>query len=246
MSNRTLGCNVLIYDAKNHDTVLGGLILTNGMTNNNFYAMVAYFLCDESGATIQRGDHPLQQGKYFIVTAAPFSVNNEPWLVRSITVTTGTHVEELIDALHQQRHSCIVTGDCHGFEAAHIFPLAYAGHPDDHRYGSWITIPPENGGSINSTQEGILLKLTCIFLLTATMCRLTQMYDNYKIVYFRSDGNDIAGTHLDKQFHEHPSRPHFSQAVLVYVRRKGEPASECNFAPCSDMIGEIMNGLKAG
>ncbi|RPA88914.1 hypothetical protein L873DRAFT_1823787, partial [Choiromyces venosus 120613-1] len=30
-------------DAKDHDTVLGGLVLTNGMTNNNFYAMVVIF-----------------------------------------------------------------------------------------------------------------------------------------------------------------------------------------------------------
>ncbi|RPA89654.1 hypothetical protein L873DRAFT_1839177 [Choiromyces venosus 120613-1] len=227
MSNRALGRNVHIYDAKDHDTVLGGLVLTNGMTNNNFYAMKAHFLRDESGATVQRGDHPRQQEKYFT-------------LVRTTSVTTGTPLAEFRDAVRERDRRCIITGNCQGFEAVHIFfPLAY------------ITMPPKNGGSINSARKGIFFKAD--IFLTATMCRLTQMYDNYKIVCFRPNGDNIAGAHLDNQFHEHPSRPvdqllrwHISQTVLANVRRKGEPALECDFPHGSDMIGEIMNGLKAG
>jgi hypothetical protein len=45
-----------------------------------------------------------------------------------------------------------------GFEAAHIFPLAYEGHWNDNGYSRWITIPPENGGTINSVQNGLLLR----------------------------------------------------------------------------------------
>ena len=44
-----------------------------------------------------------------------------------------------------------------GFEAAHIFPLAYEGHWQDHKYGRWITQVPEVGGKINSVQNGLLL-----------------------------------------------------------------------------------------
>ena len=43
------------------------------------------------------------------------------------------------------------------------------------------------------------------------------------------DGDDIAGTHLDEAFLEHPERPvdellrwHFRQAVLANVRGQGE------------------------
>ena len=44
-----------------------------------------------------------------------------------------------------------------GFEAAHIFPLAYEGHWIDYNFGRWITQVPEVGGSINSVQNGLLL-----------------------------------------------------------------------------------------
>jgi hypothetical protein len=75
-ANRSVGRDVHIYDAKDPDTVLGGLVLTNGVTNANFYSMVEifcifdsdYFLRDEGGTTIQRDNHPLHPGKYYILT----------------------------------------------------------------------------------------------------------------------------------------------------------------------------------
>ena len=38
--NRLRGRNVHIYDAKNPTVVLGGLILSNGVTNRNLYSML--------------------------------------------------------------------------------------------------------------------------------------------------------------------------------------------------------------
>ena len=75
-ANRSAGRDVFIYDAKDPDTVLGGLILTNGVTNANFYSMAEifvfvdsdYVLRDEGGATLQRDDGSLQPGNYYIVT----------------------------------------------------------------------------------------------------------------------------------------------------------------------------------
>jgi len=74
--DRTLGRDVLIYDANDPDEVLGGLVLTNGVTNANFYSMVeimiifggGFSLLDESGTKIDRDDCPLQPGNYFIDT----------------------------------------------------------------------------------------------------------------------------------------------------------------------------------
>ena len=43
-SDRSGGRNVHIYDTKDPDVVLGGLILTNGVTNANFYSMIEIFL----------------------------------------------------------------------------------------------------------------------------------------------------------------------------------------------------------
>jgi hypothetical protein len=45
-----------------------------------------------------------------------------------------------------------------GFQAAHVFPIAYEGHWKDHGYDRWITIQPDNGGAINSVQNGMLLR----------------------------------------------------------------------------------------
>jgi hypothetical protein len=74
---RSVGRDVHIHDANNADVVLGGLVLTPGVTNANFYSMVeiliiftsSFILQDERGTKIERDDSPLQPGKYFIVSA---------------------------------------------------------------------------------------------------------------------------------------------------------------------------------
>lgn len=38
--NRSAGRNVHLYKVNNSTEVLGGLVLTNGITNTNFYSMV--------------------------------------------------------------------------------------------------------------------------------------------------------------------------------------------------------------
>jgi hypothetical protein len=72
--DRTLDRDVFIYDAKDSDKVLGGLILTNGVTNANFYSMVeimiffggGFSLLDGGGIKVKKNDDPLQPGSYFI------------------------------------------------------------------------------------------------------------------------------------------------------------------------------------
>jgi len=81
--SRAEGRNVHIFNANDPDTVLGGLILTNGVTNANLYAMVEiivivtseYFLRNEGNIKIEKDDHPLQPGKYDIVAASKFLHN---------------------------------------------------------------------------------------------------------------------------------------------------------------------------
>ena len=73
---RALGRNVFIYgaNANDPDEPLGGLVLTNGVTNANFYSMVeilfifssAFSLLDDIGTEIIRDDGPLQPGNYFV------------------------------------------------------------------------------------------------------------------------------------------------------------------------------------
>lgn len=79
-TDRSRGRDVHIYDAKDPTTVLGGLILTNGVTNTNFYSMVEiivlftadFELLDEGNTKIDRNDNPLQPGRYYINAAGKF------------------------------------------------------------------------------------------------------------------------------------------------------------------------------
>jgi len=72
--NRAGGRNVHIFDAEDRLTVLGGLILTAGITNKNFYEMIgillilqtSFLLQDEVGTEVQRNDDPLEPGNYYI------------------------------------------------------------------------------------------------------------------------------------------------------------------------------------
>jgi hypothetical protein len=71
------------------------------------------------------------------------------------------------NAVRLRDRRCVITGEevvnAHldnwlGFEAAHIFPLAYERHWTDYNYGRWISIIPDTGGCINSVQNGLLLR----------------------------------------------------------------------------------------
>jgi hypothetical protein len=82
--DRSRGRDVHIYDAKDPTTVLGGLILTNGVTNTNFYSMVEilvlfmsdFELRDEDDTKIEKNDDPLQPGRYYINAACKFLYNH--------------------------------------------------------------------------------------------------------------------------------------------------------------------------
>src|SRR4051794_40799692 len=93
--------------------------------------------------------------------------SDEPWLVRTISVGTGTRVVAFRDAVRNRDRRCIITGEVAlnshrglwvGFEAAHIFPPAYERHWTNYDYSRWITVPATGGGSINSVQNGVLLR----------------------------------------------------------------------------------------
>jgi hypothetical protein len=86
--DRSGGRNVHIYNAKNPTVVLGGLILSNGVTNANLYSMLdmfitceepslvndnePFFLRDGNGNRIEKNDHPLQPGNYFVASISRF------------------------------------------------------------------------------------------------------------------------------------------------------------------------------
>jgi hypothetical protein len=90
--DRLLGRDVHIYDTNDRITALGGLILTNGVTNTNFYSMVeililftsTFELQNEDGTKIQKNDDPLQPGNYYVHAAGKYS--QPPYDTRLIIV----------------------------------------------------------------------------------------------------------------------------------------------------------------
>jgi hypothetical protein len=90
--NRSEGRDVHIYDNKDRTTMLGGLILSPGVTNANFYAMIRIFvefnfsrtfsLRNQSRITIQENHQPLQPGNYYIVTSGKFL--HHPFMIKQL------------------------------------------------------------------------------------------------------------------------------------------------------------------
>ena len=167
--------NVFFYDLRDLDTLLGGLCLTHGVTNTSFYSMINivliissdYFIQNEKGESLPRDSEPLLPGNYFIVADGTVDVNDEIVLTRTMSLGTGTRIQEFKESVRNRDGRCVVTGVenivakaglWQGFEAAHIFPLAYEQHWKQHNFARWITLPPTKGGTINSVQNGILLQ----------------------------------------------------------------------------------------
>ena len=72
--NRSSSRDIHIFDASDRDSLIGGLILTAGVTNANLYTMIEifvifngeYILRNESDTTIEKDDSLLLPGNYFI------------------------------------------------------------------------------------------------------------------------------------------------------------------------------------
>lgn len=259
-----------IYDLDDPSTELGGLILIPGVTNQNFHSMIEIILLfegpfsvqDENKVTVARDDNPLVPGKYFVKSTEPFSLTNETPLLRTISQSSGSRVASFAQSVRERDRQCLISGlkvqsrdgvdFFTSFQAAHIFPIAYEGHWIEQDYGRWITIQPAKGGSINSVQNGILL-LSHFHQLFNLYDISINPDDNYKVVAFAPYPYQVEGKYLDRELFTRPDAPadqllrwHFRQAVLTNMRGAGEPVFEHDFPPGSDMVGDILQGPRAG
>ncbi|KAL1988415.1 hypothetical protein VTN96DRAFT_9470 [Rasamsonia emersonii] len=130
------------------------------------------------------------------------------------------------------------------------FPLAYSGIWNLLGFNRHITIPGLAGDNINSVQNGILLRDHMHTLFDTYAFSISVKY-GYKVICFRRDKDNIAGTYLSPSFITDPRRSpdellnwHFRQAVLTNMKGIGEPFFENDFPPGSDMVGQILRGPK--
>ncbi|KAG0640713.1 hypothetical protein HOY80DRAFT_1116530 [Tuber brumale] len=202
---------------------------------------------------------------YMMRAGSSITVNNDVPLIRSITLERGRRVEAFRIAVRARDGGCVITGfeaplahlgNWRGFDACHIFPLAYEQQWKQFNYGRWITVPPanESDGSINSVQNGILL--------ASHMHRFFDCYeisinpkDNYKFVCFSPNLNPYLtpGRSLDQTFLENPLRPpdqllrwHFRHAVLINMKGAGGHPSGDDFPLDPDAVGGVVSGERAG
>jgi hypothetical protein len=83
-----------------------------------------------------------------------------------MSLPTGSRVQSFRDAVRSRDRQCVISravvpsgfSQWFRFEAAHIFPLGHEGHWNQYNFGRWISLAPERGGSINSVQNGLLLR----------------------------------------------------------------------------------------
>ncbi|KAG0123934.1 hypothetical protein HOY82DRAFT_466541, partial [Tuber indicum] len=208
---------------------------------------------------------PLQPGNYYIVTNGSITITEEVPLTRTTSLPSGTRVASFTDSVHERDRRCIIAGmpaplaefgNRRSFDTAHIFPLVYEEYWNGRNYGDWITVPPanESDGSINSVQNGILLRRDIRDYFDSYDLSVNPD-DNFKIVCFTPDSLNyhIDCRHLDQTFIGNALRPvdellrwHFRQAVLDNVKGAGEPCFETDFPPGLDIMYEIMTGPKGG
>ncbi|RFU36324.1 hypothetical protein B7463_g115, partial [Scytalidium lignicola] len=141
---RRRGRNVFFYDFRDLNKELGGLILTNGITNANFHSMIEivltvtdgnasqprallpndYFLRTENGDTLRKNNRRLLPGRYFVVADVKgiISLSNEPVLTRASSITTGLRVQEFMES-DNNKIVCFIL-DTYGVAGTHL----------DHRY----------------------------------------------------------------------------------------------------------------
>ncbi|KAK0731142.1 hypothetical protein B0H67DRAFT_653743 [Lasiosphaeris hirsuta] len=255
---RALARDIFIYDLQDFDTLLGALVLTAGMTNANLYAIVNiiidvspppghFILQDDNGETAAKDTQPLLPGAYF---SWPMQTADAPQVRVS---RSRTRMQAFKDQVRERDGRCEFELR-EGFEAAHIFPLAFQQQWNTECWDQRITILPSQsspGRSINSVQNGLLLR-SDVQQLFDTYNFSIKPDDSYKIICFQRNKKNIAGTFLDARLLNDPRRPlaillqwHFRQAVLTNMKGAGEPCFKHDFPPGEDMMGEIRNGPKA-
>lgn len=159
--------DVFFYDLRDLSSEPGGLVLNPGITNANFYSMIEivlvlsshYFVQTDNGETLPRDSRPLHPGNYFIVVDGTVQVTDKIAVTRMKSLSTGTQTQVFRDQVHERDRRCVITktenrgarfGIWDSFEAAHTFPLAYEQYWIDYNFGHWISLPPIQGGTINS------------------------------------------------------------------------------------------------
>ncbi|GJJ09222.1 hypothetical protein Clacol_003444 [Clathrus columnatus] len=266
-SGRSGGPNVFIFDhpSQPNDTrLLGGFIQNGSVTEANFLDMLSILLVvDAPYNVIRRGDNrlvtrsqnTLPLGEYEVHCNDYILISNEPWIKRLITPSTSQRDTRFCQKVRARDGRCVFTGIVNqgaaygrwsGFISAHVYPLEAENIWADNNYSRWITHTEPGQSTINSVQNGFLVRADLHLDWDNYL-----MSDNYKIVVFGDNNWGVDGRTLDPVC-RNPADPrhvpdellrwHYRQSVFANMRGSGEPVFEHDFPLGSDMMGEIREG----
>ena len=172
---RTVHRDVFFADVKDPTAILGGLVLTAGVTNANFHTMLDIVLemagpssvQTQCGEPLARDPSPLLPGTYLIVADCPVTLSQETFFTRAQSPgTTGQRGSGFTNQVRERDGGCVVRKMVNpsqphlwiGFSAAHIFPIAHQETWIAGNFDQYISLPPTTGKKgINSVQNGLLL-----------------------------------------------------------------------------------------
>ncbi|PUU82971.1 hypothetical protein B9Z19DRAFT_966080 [Tuber borchii] len=223
--------NVHVVCAKAPHKAVAGLLLTEGITNENFYGMIeitfilkgpgSYTLRFQGGTVVGRDKNPLQPGKYILSRSdgEPLEPCKDAWLIKTIPPTgkKASRNDAFKKAVRKRDMGCVVTGEpavnaqyggWQGMQVAHIFPLALEKYWEDHGLGTTLISypPPKSPRRINSVQNGMVLRSDVHELFDDYKMAINPD-DNFKVVFFVRDIKNIAGRHLSQKLIDDPKRP---------------------------------------
>lgn len=159
MSLQTCQTHRNVFLLQDPNTQLGGLFAAPSTTNADCYSMAdilitsrPYTLQDEHNETLPRNNQPLLPGRNTVVSpTGSISTTNERFFLRTASTASGPRVTSFTDQVRARDRRCVVSkrenamapfGRWDGFEAAHIFPLAY-----EEALASPRLRPPHHDGS---------------------------------------------------------------------------------------------------
>ena len=176
--------DVRIYAAGAPEKCIAGLIATGGIAHSNFHRMInivfisegRILVYDENAYRIDNDNLPLLSGKYYLSsTNNKMKVNGEAVLTKTRAKDGANRTTSFRSAVQKRDMGCIISGleapnsfynSFSGFQAAHIFPVAYGKQWKDNKFDDLVTIPPvtPSASKINSIQNGMLLSDDIHFL----------------------------------------------------------------------------------
>ncbi|KAL1895240.1 hypothetical protein Sste5346_005386 [Sporothrix stenoceras] len=158
---RTLTRNVFFADLRDPSVDLGGLVATEGITNDIFHTIIEialdlpdsadFGIQDSNGESVLRDDNQLSPGRYLILSDTVLVPSTQKYFTRAHSASTGTRLQAFKDQVRERDGRCVISkvrslgpqyGLWEGFEAAHIVPLAYASEWRNRGFANLISIPP--------------------------------------------------------------------------------------------------------